>query len=73
MRCTFCGSEKHTEKNCPRTWQGIENRRRMVCAFCWARGHTEKACPQTWQGNAIMASDPESVADEFIKDADKGG
>lgn len=73
MRCNFCGSERHTERNCPATWQGQESRRRMVCAFCWKKGHTEKACPETWQGNAARAFNPESIADEFIKDAEIGG
>lgn len=68
MRCSYCGSKLHTEKNCPNTWSGQGNRNAMRCSYCGARDHTIAACPKTWGGSAARAWDEGSVEDEFIRD-----
>ena len=46
MRCTYCGSKKHTETNCPKTAGGQAARRAMRCGYCGAGDHTDQACPK---------------------------
>jgi hypothetical protein len=70
MRCTFCGSGKHTIANCPKTWGGSANRARMRCTYCDARDHGIEACPKTHAGSTARAWHPETVADCFIVDRD---
>lgn len=68
MHCGYCGSNKHTIENCPKTWCGSLNRTHMRCGYCGSKKHNTKACPKTWSGNAARAWNPESVEDDFIKD-----
>lgn len=68
MRCTYCGSERHTYRNCPKTWGGSALHARMRCSYCGAGSHEIEACPKTWGGNAARAWHPDSVADHFVKD-----
>lgn len=68
MYCTYCGSARHTEVNCPHTSRGSANRMRLRCTYCGARNHEIKACPKTWGGNAARAWNPNSVSDHFVKD-----
>ena len=68
MYCVYCGSKKHTVKNCPKTWGGSARRAHMHCSYCGSNEHNVNACPKTWGGNAARAWHPESVADDFIKD-----
>ncbi len=68
MRCTYCGSHAHTIANCPKTWGGSANRNNMRCDYCGATDHNLSACPKTFSGNAARTWDPESVAEDFVKD-----
>ena len=68
MRCTYCGSNKHTYRNCPHTWHGSVRHAQMRCTYCGAHNHEVEACPHTWNGNAARAWYPETVADYFVKD-----
>lgn len=68
MRCTYCGSERHTKALCPHTWGGSAARARLRCSYCGARDHDVQACPKTFDGNAARSWHPESVADHFVKD-----
>ena len=68
MRCTYCGSNLHTKRNCPKTAGGQSNRLHMRCGYCGRRDHEIEACPKTFGGNAARAWHPDSVADYFVKD-----
>lgn len=68
MYCSFCGSESHTEKNCPKTYQGQINRMYMRCSYCGSRRHNIKACPKTWGGSADRAWNENKIKDDFVKD-----
>lgn len=68
MYCSFCGSNKHTIKNCPKTWNGQGNRNTMYCGYCGSRKHNINACPKTFDGSGIRTWTPHLVEDEFIKD-----
>lgn len=68
MRCAYCGSPRHTERNCPKTFGGSANRANMRCSYCGARTHNVNACPKTFDGNAARAWNPDSVADDFVED-----
>jgi hypothetical protein len=60
MRCSYCGSQLHTTKHCPKTWGGQGNRAGLRCSYCGGRDHNERACPKLGHG----APDP----DDFILD-----
>lgn len=69
MRCSYCGSTKHSLTNCPRTRTGNERRSyNLRCGYCGQGGHTIKACKQTASGNAARAWNPGSVENEFVDD-----
>ena len=68
MYCYFCGSNKHTIVNCPKTCRGGMNRLHMYCTFCGGTDHNIKACPKTHPGNAARAWHPEKVKDHFVED-----
>ena len=57
MRCTYCGSNQHTVKNCPKTWDGQINRAHMRCGYCGSTTHNTKACPKTWSGSCNRDED----------------
>lgn len=56
MRCSYCGSDKHTLSNCPKTWKGQVNRNAMRCSYCGSNKHNIRACPKTFIGNSRLAS-----------------
>jgi hypothetical protein len=64
MKCTFCGSNKHTEKNCPQTHEGWINRLHMYCTYCGSQRHDIKACPRL----IGIAVQNEELFDHYIKD-----
>lgn len=64
MWCSYCGSDKHTLANCPKTWGGQANRTAMRCSYCGHRDHNVAACSRTWGGAAPKP-------DDYIKDADR--
>jgi len=68
MRCSYCGSNKHTLKNCSKTFYGPSNRSSMRCTYCGSNKHNVVACPKTFYGNAARAWHPESVEDDFVED-----
>lgn len=68
MRCTYCGSHKHTEPNCPKTHGGSMRRLHMRCSYCGKHDHEIQACPKTYDGSVARARYPENVADHFVKD-----
>lgn len=69
MYCGYCGSRKHTIKNCPHTWRGQANRNRMYCGYCGSKKHNINACPKTFQGNANMSGwNRHKFKDEYVKD-----
>jgi len=68
MYCEYCGSHKHTIKNCPKTWGGSVKHTHMRCGYCGSKKHNTKACPKTWGGNAARAWHPETVKDDFVED-----
>ena len=68
MYCYYCGSNSHTQKNCPHTWHGSENRNNMRCEYCGSREHNIKACPSTASGSMARTYYPGNVSDDFVKD-----
>ena len=68
MYCSYCGSNKHTIKNCPKTWGGSVNRMHLRCGYCGKVGHSIKACPETFSGSAARAWHPYKVEDDLILD-----
>ena len=66
MRCTYCGKTTHTLKNCPKTWAGSDNRKRMRCGYCGSRKHYVEVCPKTWSGSGKMRD--ARYYDKFILD-----
>ncbi|QEH81199.1 hypothetical protein EIK56_25190 [Sphingomonas sp. C8-2] len=50
MRCSYCGSDRHQRRLCPKTWGGSSARRHLRCTYCGGRDHAYEACPK------IMAS-----------------
>ena len=68
MYCTYCGSGRHTLKNCPKTWDGQASRVQMRCTYCGARDHNVAACPRTYEGSAVRAYRPSTVEDDFVLD-----
>jgi hypothetical protein len=72
MKCSYCGSGKHTITNCAKTARGQGNRRALKCSYCGETGHNILACPKTWNGSAARRVDPKSIADHYILDHKKG-
>lgn len=68
MYCTYCGSKKHTLKNCPKTNPGQANRRNMFCTYCGSKKHNLQACPKTNDGQAARRNREEDYEDNYIKD-----
>lgn len=68
MKCTNCGSEKHTIANCMRTASGLDHRMSLHCANCLKRDHNTVACPHTDSGKSDRIHHPERVEDEFVED-----
>ena len=68
MHCSYCWSNLHTAKNCPKTWAGSANRASMRCTYCGSREHNVNACPKTWHGSAKRAWHEYTVEGDFIKD-----
>lgn len=68
MHCSFCGSNKHTDENCPKTARGYENRGKMHCSFCGSNQHYEIACPKTHSGSAKRAWSKEKISNYYIED-----
>lgn len=50
MRCTYCGSNKHPYKYCPKTWGGASKRNSLRCSYCGNNKHNRDACPKAWPG-----------------------
>lgn len=44
MRCTYCGSNKHTYDYCPHNARGSSNRVHLRCTYCGGRDHNYEAC-----------------------------
>ena len=61
MYCPYCGSHKHTLKNCPHTWPGQTNRRNLYCIFCGSHKHNVNGCPKRF------VYDPNNI-DDYVKD-----
>ena len=68
MYCTYCGSDRHQVRFCPKTHQGSANRLHLRCTYCGGRDHEIQACPKTYQGSAVLFVEPEAVREHFIKD-----
>jgi len=68
MWCSFCGSNRHTIKNCPKTWNGQANRNHMRCSYCGSRKHNINACEKTFNGNANMAWNKVKIKDDYVMD-----
>jgi len=65
MKCSYCGSVKHTEKNCPKTHEGWVNRLHLYCTYCGSEKHNVNACPKL---NGTVALRNKLLQDHFIKD-----
>lgn len=63
MKCTYCGSAKHTIKNCSKTNDGWINRMHMYCIRCGSKKHNVKACPRICR--PVIR---EQLHDHYIKD-----
>ncbi len=50
MWCSYCGSDKHDTKYCPKTSEGESNRLHLRCDYCGAKDHNRDACPKAWPG-----------------------
>lgn len=46
MRCSYCGSQAHVIKLCPKTWGGQANRNALRCAYCGGTDHSNASCPK---------------------------
>ncbi len=68
MRCSYCGSNFHTEKFCPHTWAGSSNRENLYCLYCGSNKHEIKACPKTWSGNANLLWNSDKIENHSIGD-----
>jgi primosomal protein N' len=68
MYCTFCGSNLHSIKNCPKTWGGQGNRNNMHCSYCGSNKHNINACPKTWNGSSNVAWHQDKIEDDHIMD-----
>ena len=68
LYCWYCGSRKHTAKNCPKTWSGQANRRMMRCEYCGSTKHNLKACPKTSEGSSMRKWRSREIEDEYIED-----
>jgi len=66
VRCTYCGSTKHTAVLCPKTAGGQSARLHLRCSYCGARDHDLEACPRTAGGRERRVWCV--VDDHFIKD-----
>lgn len=65
MRCGYCGSNQHTEPNCPKTHGGQGNRNAMHCSYCGSKSHNISACTKTHRG-PLTSQD----ADDYVLDGD---
>lgn len=61
QRCSYCGSNQHTARHCPKTAGGQANRRGLWCTYCGSNEHSIMACPKN---GARRGADP----DEYVKD-----
>lgn len=68
MYCNYCGSNKHSLKNCPKTWDGSINRKNMRCAYCGNKKHDINACSKTWGGRANITWHKDKIDDNYILD-----
>ena len=50
IRCSYCGSDKHTVIHCPKTWDGQGNRNTLHCGYCGSNKHNTDGCPKCWPG-----------------------
>jgi len=67
MHCTYCGSNKHTYKNCRSRWDGIANRNSLHCDYCGKyHSHTRKCCPNI-PGSDMARENPDNH-DEYVLD-----
>ena len=57
MRCTYCASSLHTEKNCSKTAGGQSNRRAMRCTYCGKTDHNYNGCPKIHPKHVIKDDD----------------
>lgn len=55
MRCTYCGSNLHDVRTCPKTWGGSARRHNLRCTYCGARDHDLQGCPKRATGRAEQA------------------
>lgn len=46
MRCSYCGSQSHPLRYCPKTWGGSAARLHLRCDYCGGRDHNYEACPK---------------------------
>lgn len=68
MFCSFCGSNTHVIRTCPRTAGGQSRRRMMRCSFCGKKDHNIRACPKTNGGNARRAWAPHKIKADYLID-----
>ena len=68
MRCTYCGSYRHTITNCPRTADGLSNRMHMRCTYCGSKNHNVNACPKTQNGISNITWHKEKVENDYLRD-----
>lgn len=68
MFCSYCWSNQHTTRLCPKTWAGSARRAHLRCSYCGATDHEIEACPRTFSGSAARTWHEDDVADHFVKD-----
>jgi hypothetical protein len=64
MHCFFCGSDTHTQENCPDTAAGLVG---LHCTFCGSESHSLEACPKTVNG-ITRRYQPWLVEKYFVKE-----
>lgn len=52
MRCSYCGSNRHDLRTCPKTWNGSAARANLRCTYCGGRDHDKQACRKRHTGRA---------------------
>jgi hypothetical protein len=68
MLCTFCGSKKHSDNNCPKTPDGQANRAKLKCSYCGSTTHKKVACAKTTAGNTNLKWHLEIIEDDIVFD-----
>lgn len=58
MRCGYCGSNRHPDGYCPKTFGGQGKRNSLRCTYCGSSKHNRDACNKAWPGpNPIGLAD----------------